>query len=168
MNSGIVSAGSRLFCAVCTIVTHHESLPAPRAAIPELAPIVIQNSCTFVICGWVTVGLPCVCVTTSKQLFDQRCSVRFPLQLKVAVRTESREEHAAETQNISSGGVLMDLETELKPETPIEFTIVMPADVLGSPSDVQVNCIGRVVRSAANGNRHTVAAVIDEYQFKRP
>jgi c-di-GMP-binding flagellar brake protein YcgR len=101
------------------------------------------------------------------QLIEQRCSVRFPLHLKVAVRTDSHE-HKAETQNISSGGVLMNLETELKPDTPIEFTILMPAEVLGSPSDVEVNCVGRVVRSAENEGQHTVAAVIDEYQFKRP
>jgi hypothetical protein len=101
-------------------------------------------------------------------LSTQRCSTRFPLHLKVAVRTDTRE-HNAETQNISSGGVLMNLETELKPETPIEFTIRMPAAVLGSPTDVEVNCVGRVVRSVEEEDgQHTVAAVIDDYQFKRP
>lgn len=54
--------------------------------------------------------------------------------------------------------------------TVIRFRIVLPAAVLGTDTDVQVNCTGRVVRTldekAEKGSK-AVAAVIDEYCFER-
>jgi c-di-GMP-binding flagellar brake protein YcgR len=84
----------------------------------------------------------------------------------VAVKTAS-EEHRAETRDISAGGVLFQMDTDVPVGSSIEFTISMPAAVLGSPTDVLVNCIGRVVRSAEDGTRRAVAAVIDEYHLER-
>jgi hypothetical protein len=49
----------------------------------------------------------------------------------------------------------------------ITFKIAMPASVLGTPADVLVNCVGRVVRCADEDGRKAVAAVIDEYRFER-
>ena len=49
----------------------------------------------------------------------------------------------------------------------IEFSISMPAQTLGSPKDVQVECIGRVVRSYSAGDRIAVGAIIDEYRISR-
>ena len=51
--------------------------------------------------------------------------------------------------------------------TVIRFRIVLPASVLGTDTDVQVNCTGRVVRSLDEKGKNAVAAVIDEYCFER-
>jgi hypothetical protein len=58
--------------------------------------------------------------------------------------------------------------------SPIEFDITLPAKVLGTPSDVEVHCIGRVVRREAEGKngksrkkKNGVACVIDQYKFIR-
>jgi hypothetical protein len=79
----------------------------------------------------------------------------------------SGEEHQAETQDISAGGVLFHLESEMKVGLPIEFRISMPAAVLGASTDVLVTGQGRVVRCNVEGVSRAIAAVIDEYRFER-
>lgn len=93
--------------------------------------------------------------------------MRFPIKLPVAVKTAQEQEHNAETGDISSGGVLFYVDADLSVGSPLEFRITMPASVLGTPADVSVLCIGRVVRSTPEEGRHLVAAVIDEYCFQR-
>jgi hypothetical protein len=105
-------------------------------------------------------------VATSNKFSEMRSTVRFPLKLPIAVKTES-EQHSAETENISAGGVLFQVDADMSVGSTIEFTISMPADVLGAPTDVMVNCVGRVVRCTDDGGRRVVAAVIDEYRFER-
>jgi hypothetical protein len=107
-----------------------------------------------------------VSLSKTDQTTEMRSAVRFPLKLKIAVKADSGE-HQAETRNISSAGVLFDVDTELVVGSNIEFSIAMPADVLGAPNDVLVNCQGRVMRCALEGGRRAVAAVIDEYRFER-
>ena len=92
--------------------------------------------------------------------------MRFPLRLPIAITT-SGEEHQAETQDISAGGVLFHLESEMTVGSPIEFRISMPAAVLGASTDVLVTGLGRVVRCNVEGERRAIAAVIDEYRFER-
>ena len=92
--------------------------------------------------------------------------MRFPIKLPVAVKA-AKQEHTAETGDISSGGVLFYVDADLHVGSALEFRITMPASVLGTPSDVAVLCIGRVVRSTPEEGRHLVAAVIDEYCFQR-
>jgi hypothetical protein len=99
---------------------------------------------------------------------ELRSSVRFPIKLPIAVNAERAEEqHAAETTDISAGGVLFNVDADMAVGSAITFKIAMPASVLGTPSDVLVNCVGRVVRCSEEGNRKAVAAVIDEYRFER-
>ncbi len=95
-----------------------------------------------------------------------RSSVRFPLHLPVAVRAEQTE-RKAETMNISAGGVLIEMDEELDIGSRVEFTIYVPGPRLGSPKDVLVSCVGRVVRCSPEGDHNAVAAVIDEYQILR-
>jgi hypothetical protein len=102
-------------------------------------------------------------VDTSSEL---RTAVRFPLKLPIAI-TSSGEQHEAETFNISAGGVLFHLESEMSVGSNIEFRISMPAAVLGASTDVLVTGQGRVVRCSVEGERRAVAAVIDEYRFER-
>ncbi len=73
----------------------------------------------------------------------------------------------AQMENISAGGVLLQVDTDMEIGATVNFTIRMPAAVLGAPRDVRVNCTGRVVRCHEMGERHAVAVVIDEYQFER-
>jgi hypothetical protein len=95
-----------------------------------------------------------------------RNAVRFPLKLPLAVRHGERD-HQAHTHNISAGGVLFHVDTDLPAGFVIEFTIAMPGTVLGASSDVLVNCVGRVVRCELDSGRRLVAAIIDEYRFER-
>jgi hypothetical protein len=97
---------------------------------------------------------------------DMRSSVRFPLHLPLAVRADSRE-HYTETSDISSGGVLFQADLGVPVGSTIEFTIAMPASIVGTSKDVLVNCVGRVVRCSPQGGPCQVAAVIDEYKFIR-
>ena len=96
-----------------------------------------------------------------------RSSVRFPLKLPLTVRTNDAREHFAETADISSGGVLFHTKASLDVGTVIRFRIVLPAIVLGTETDVLVNCTGRVVRSLDEKGKKAVAAMIDEYCFER-
>jgi hypothetical protein len=49
----------------------------------------------------------------------------------------------------------------------VDFTISLPADVVGAEADVQLDCRGRVVRNFEEGGRRGVGVVIDEYRFER-
>jgi PilZ domain len=106
-------------------------------------------------------------VTTKEETATElRTAVRFPLRLPIAVKS-SGEEHQAETHDISAGGVLFHLASEMQVGSAIEFRIQMPAAVLGASTDVLVTGLGRVVRCSVEGERRAIAAVIDEYRFER-
>ncbi len=98
--------------------------------------------------------------------FDLRNSIRFPLHLQVTLKTPAGEIHA-QTTDISSGGILFQIDTEVEVGSPVEFSIEMPVEVLGTSNPVLVMCIGRVVRCAEETSGKSVAVVIDEYHFKR-
>ena len=101
---------------------------------------------------------------------ESRTGKRFPLELAI----HGRGVDNATTADISAAGVYIMAETDLAVGSPIEFDITLPAGVLGTREDVEVHCIGRVVRkeagakSAGKGKmRHGVACVIDQYKFLR-
>jgi PilZ domain len=98
---------------------------------------------------------------------DLRSATRFPVKLPVEVRAEEAAKLTAETKDISAGGVLFYVEASMAVGSRIEFSISLPAAVLGTASDVTVLCVGRVVRCSEEGSRRAVAAVIDEYRFER-
>ena len=100
------------------------------------------------------------------QIGELRGAVRFPLHLPLELNSP-QDEHKAETGDISSGGLLFYMDTELAAGSAIEFSIIMPADVLGVGAAVRVRCVGRVVRSFMDEGRRAIAAVIDEYNFER-
>ena len=99
--------------------------------------------------------------------FDLRNSLRFPLHLQVTLKTSSEEYHA-KTIDISAGGILFQTDTMIEVGCPVEFTIEMPGDALGTNHPVLVKCQGRVVRCSNEATGRNVAVVIDEYQFERP
>jgi PilZ domain len=103
---------------------------------------------------------------TTESHLDLRNAVRFPLHLRVTLKTPTAE-HLAETIDISAGGILFRTETSVDVGAAVEFTVAMPGDVLGSDCDVLVRCQGRVVRCIEEASGRSVAVVIDEYRFER-
>ena len=101
-----------------------------------------------------------------KRYTDMQSAARFPVKLPIALKSETGV-CSAETQNVSANGVLFEVDADMPVGSPVDFTISLPADVVGSDADVRVDCRGRVVRSFADGGRRGVGVVIDEYRFER-
>ncbi len=97
---------------------------------------------------------------------DMQGATRFPIKLPISVKSTAGESRT-ETENISANGVLFQMESDMPLGSTVSFTISLPAEVLGSESDVQVECRGRVVRSADEGQHKGIGVVIDEYRFDR-
>jgi len=94
-------------------------------------------------------------------------AARFPIKLPVALKSGGNEK-TIETENISANGVLFRMEADVPVGSAVDFTISLPADVVGGNADVRVDCRGRVVRSfEEGGGRRGVGVVIDEYRFER-
>ena len=103
--------------------------------------------------------------TENENLNSLRSSVRFPLHLPVVLQSDDKA--SAETGDISSGGVLIHCGVDYPVGSTIQFSISMPARSVGAEKDVQVECVGRVVRSTPDGDRMAVGAIIDEYHISR-
>jgi len=101
-----------------------------------------------------------------KPYTDMQSAARFPIKLPVEVKSKSGN-RPGETQNISANGVLLQMDAEMPVGSLVDFTISLPADVVGADSDVQLDCKGRVVRNYEDGGRRGVGVVIDEYRFER-
>jgi PilZ domain len=97
---------------------------------------------------------------------EMQSAPRFPLHLPVSVKSQTGD-YAAETQNISANGVLFAMDRDVPVGSMVDFTILLPGDVVGSGGDVQIDCRGRVVRSFEDQGRRGVGVVIDEYHFER-
>lgn len=95
---------------------------------------------------------------------EVRCAVRFPLVLPVLVAA-GRQEATALTRNVSASGVLFESNRPQRVGQDIRFSLRMPGAVLGTPRDVLVHCLGRVVRCSKSQAQYQAAATIDEYQF---
>jgi hypothetical protein len=91
-----------------------------------------------------------------------RTAVRFPMRLALRLKTAQGDIEAV-TENISANGILFTGKTLPKVNSQIEFTIQMPAAVMGTAEDVVIHCIGRVVRHQRRGDVAQAAAIIDEY-----
>lgn len=91
---------------------------------------------------------------------------RFPIKLPISVKSKSGE-NRTETENISANGVLFQINADMPVGSLVDFTISLPADVVGADADVQLDCRGRVVRSFEEAGRRGVGVVIDEYKFER-
>jgi hypothetical protein len=98
---------------------------------------------------------------------EMQSAMRFPIKLPISVKSKSGESHT-ETQNISANGVLFQMvDSEMPIGSAVDFTISLPADVVGAEADVRLDCRGRVVRSFEDSGRRGVGVVIDEYRFDR-
>jgi hypothetical protein len=97
---------------------------------------------------------------------DMQSAMRFPIKLPIAVKSKSGESRT-ESQNISANGVLFQIDSDMPIGSMVDFTISLPAQIVGAKADVQLDCRGRVVRSSDDGGRKDVGVVIDEYRFER-
>jgi len=95
---------------------------------------------------------------------EVRCAVRFPLSLPV-VLASAKQESAAFTRNVSASGVLFESDRPQRVGQDIRFSLRMPGTILGTPHDVLVHCLGRVVRCSKSQAQYQAAATIDEYKF---
>ena len=103
--------------------------------------------------------------TTAAALKQEvRCAVRFPLALPLMV-SSGKQERSAVTRNVSSNGVLFELEDPLSVGQGIHYSLRMPGEVLGTHHDVMVHCRGRVVRCSVSQTHYQAAATIDDYRF---
>lgn len=96
-----------------------------------------------------------------------RTSVRFPLHMEIVLSTAGKE-YRAVTEDVSANGVSFFSKDDLPPvDTQVEFRMTMPAAVMGGKEDVQLHCVGRIVRHVrVSDDKVTAAAVIDEYSLK--
>lgn len=97
---------------------------------------------------------------------EMQSAPRFPLHLSASVKGQSGA-LTAETQNISANGVLFAMDNDVPVGSMVDFTILLPGEVVGSKKNVQIDCRGRVVRSFDDRGRRGVGVVIDEYRFER-
>jgi PilZ domain len=97
---------------------------------------------------------------------DMQSAARFPIHLPISVKSDSGESRS-ETQNISANGVLFQIDSDMPVGSLVDFTISLPAHVVGAEADVQLDCRGRVVRRFEEQGRRGVGVVIDEYRFER-
>jgi hypothetical protein len=101
-------------------------------------------------------------------LSEARTGRRFPLTLAVKIKDgTSRRKGSATTNDLSAAGVFITTNLPFRKGSTVSFQITLPATIIGSSNDVNVNCAGRVVRvdSPKSGKRRGVACVIDRYQF---
>ncbi len=94
-----------------------------------------------------------------------RTAVRFPMELSLRIVTEDGVLEAV-TENISANGILFTGEQLPPLDSRIEFTIKMPAAVMGAKDDVLIQCIGRVIRHQQHDGKNQAAAIIDEYYLR--
>lgn len=102
----------------------------------------------------------------SRHYEEMQSAPRFPLHLPVSVKGQSGA-YSAETQNISANGVLFAMDNDVPVGSAVDFTILLPGDIVGLKKSVQIDCRGRVVRSFEDRGRRGVGVVIDEYRFER-
>jgi len=97
---------------------------------------------------------------------EKRAIRRFTLQLPVAVNAapDSGEEVAAETRDVSSNGVCFYCDAAMERNSPIEFTVTLPAEVTMT-EPLKVQCHGTVVRVEEVDGKFAIAAAIDSYEF---
>ena len=97
---------------------------------------------------------------------EKRATRRFSLDLPISVRflDNGRKELAGHTRDVSSRGVFMYLDAEIREGAPIEFVMTLPPEItLSDP--IRVRCAGRVLRVDKTGHAQGVAVAIDKYDF---
>lgn len=100
--------------------------------------------------------------------FERRTSRRFNMSLPLVVRTplgdNSNGEITTETRDVSFRGLFFLLEGNHSVGSQLEFVLTLPKEVTMA-GDVQIRCVGEVVRVEDHNGRHGIAARIEKYEF---
>lgn len=96
-----------------------------------------------------------------------RGGTRIPVELPVHIRWKTQagtERHAeGKTESMSGNGLFILAPVRLRRDTAIQFTVLLPAEVTGTP--MQLQCVGRVVRQQKSGSSPGLGVVIDDYRL---
>ncbi len=114
---------------------------------------------------------------------DSRGGKRFPLALPITIQdAKTSRRHASKTLDLSAAGAYISGSPDLEVGSRVEFAITVPASMVGSRKDVEIQCRGRVVRrdgprktrkasgkagKKAARNKNGLAVVIEHYKFTR-
>jgi PilZ domain len=84
----------------------------------------------------------------------------------VTAKSGERVDATAESRDVSSHGICFYCDAALEPESAIEFTLTLPAEITMT-EPLQVRCSGTVVRvdGRSGEGKFAVAAVINNYEF---
>lgn len=97
---------------------------------------------------------------------EKRSTRRFSLDLPISVKflDNGRQELTGHTRDVSSRGVFMYLDAEIKSGAAIEFVMTLPPEItLSNP--IRVRCAGRILRVDKAEQEQGVAVAIDKYDF---
>ena len=96
---------------------------------------------------------------------EQRTIQRFDMKLPVTVRSADGEAIEATTRDVSARGVFIQMDADMAPDSPLEFTLTLPPEITMTCS-VRVHCTGRVLRTVRQQDGPVgVVAIIDNYKF---
>ena len=98
---------------------------------------------------------------------EKRAIRRFALQLPVTITENSGEsvQTAAESRNVSSHGICFLCDSEIEPDSLIEFTLTLPSAITMS-EPLSVHCTAKVLRvERQQSKKFAVAAAITNYEF---
>jgi PilZ domain len=96
-----------------------------------------------------------------------RGGTRIPVELPVQIRWKTRAGRdrfaQGKTESMSGNGLFILSPIRLRHNTPIQFTVALPAEVTNTP--MQLQCVGRVVRQNSTGDEAGLGVVIDDYRL---
>ena len=98
---------------------------------------------------------------------EKRRAHRFPMALPLVLASPgATANEAAQTRDVSSGGVYFQMTEAPQPGNRLEFVLTLPSEItLTGP--VQIRCVGKVIRVDQGSGQIGVAATIDRYEFLR-
>ena len=95
----------------------------------------------------------------------ERTSFRFPIRLPIRIALDGTD-YTAESENFSSSGALLRLESPIPAGSKIHFLVEIPSEFTGSDTTAAIDGEGVVVRSYQENDKHYAAIVINEYRFQ--
>ena len=98
---------------------------------------------------------------------ERRTSRRFTMSLGVTVRSSSPQgvvEQPGRTRDVGFRGLYFMTNAEYEIGSEIEFILTLPKEVTQA-GDVNIRCVGHVVRTEPGNDSRGIAARIERYEF---
>lgn len=93
----------------------------------------------------------------------KRIPVELPVQIRWKTQAGSERQAQGKTESMSGNGLFILVPVRLRHDTPIQFTVMLPAEVTRTP--MELRCVGRVVRQRKSGLPAGLGVVIDDYRL---